>query len=237
MMYESYSFDDFYSLRMNLNKRLINLLTAVKLYQDLAKHQIPNKIADRKKIQQQIKGFYSNFYDSNIYYKFLEELRKYSQHAGLPIHLTTFKMGRTSLEEDFSLEYTINFASYFERLKKDKMFSSNKFPKMESKIDIKIAVRHYIESISIIHDSIRKLFVDATTNSRNKIKLAHAKFEKEFDCRTDFLNVCKIEDNNITEKIAILLDWDDVRIKLQKKNKVLTNLSKRYITGMTKPED
>jgi len=31
-----------------------------------------------------------------------------------------------------------------------------------------------------------------------------------------------------------LLDWDDVRVSLQKRNGKLTNLSKRYVTSAVK---
>jgi len=34
--------------------------------------------------------------------------------------------------------------------------------------------------------------------------------------------------------IPLLLNWDDVRVSLQKRNRKLTNLRKRYVTGNIK---
>ena len=234
MMYSDPSIDNFYELRMRLNKRLINLLTSVKLYQDLGKHQIPKNFIERGKYQEEIKKLFSSEYDNKKHYKFMEELRKYTQHSGLAIHLTRFNMSRTDSNNDSILEYSVNFSSYSKRLKEDKMFSATKFPEMEDEIDLKIAVRHYIESISSIHISIRKLFSEFTIDSRNKIKAAHTKFNEEFNCNTDYLRVVSVEKKSYVNDIAILLDWDDVRIKLQQKNKRLTKLSKGYITSISK---
>ncbi len=236
MLYSEYSTDSFYELRMQLNKRLINLLTSVKLYQDLGVHQIPIDIHERAKKQDDIKHLFAKEYDNNIHYKFMEELRKYTQHAGLPIHLTRFNTRNTGEENKYRHEYSINFSSYSERLKKDKMFNHSKFPELENEIDLKSSVRHYIESISLVHISIRELFNELTNNAREKIKLAHAKFHEKYKCNTDYLRAACVGDELTIRDIAILLDWDDVRIKLQQKNRKLIKLSKGYITGISKEE-
>lgn len=236
MLYSEYSTESFYELRMRLNKRLINLLTSVKLYQDLGVHQIPKSIYERAKKQNEIKRFFSKEYDNNIHYKFMEELRRYTQHAGLPIHLTSFNTRNIGEEDKFRHEYSINFSSYSERLKKDKMFNHSKFPELEDEIDLKSAVRHYIESISLVHISIRELFKELMIDSRETIKSAHAKFHEKYKCNTDYLRVVCVEEELTKKDIAILLDWDDVRIKLQQKNRKLIKLSKGYITNISKEE-
>lgn len=236
MLYSEYSTDSFYELRMLLNKRLINMLTSIKLYQDLGVHQIPINIYERSKKQDEIKRLFSKEYDNNIHYKFMEEMRKYTQHAGLPIHLTSFNTRNTGEENKSRHEYSINFSSYSERLKKDKMFNHSKFPELENEIDLKLAVRHYIESMSQVHNSIRELFKELTNNSREKIKSAHAKFHEKYNCNTDYLRAASVGDDLTIRDIAILLDWDDVRIKLQQKNRKLIKLSKGYITSISKEE-
>ncbi len=230
MMYSPYSTNIFYELRMKLNKRLINLLTSVKLYQDLGLHQIPKCFNERGKYQNEIRNLLANEYDNNNHYKFIDELRKYTQHAGLAVHLTSFNMNKANSQR----EYSINLSSYIEKLKKDKMFNATKFSEMDDEIDLKLAVRHYIESISFVHDSIRKLFETFTKKSRKTIESAHAKFKEQLMCNTDYLRAACIKNNSKIKDIAILLDWDDVRIMLQQKNKRLTRLSQGYITSISK---
>ena len=234
VMYHDPSSSRFYELRMRLNKRLINLLTSVKLYQDLGIHQVPKCHTERGKYQTEIKKFFSNEYDNKNHYRFMEELRKYTQHAGLAIHLTRFSMSRTNSQNSSQLEYSVNFSSYSEQLKKDKMFNVSKFPKMEEEIDLKMAVRHYVESVSFVHISIRELFKDFTNDSRNKLKSAHTKFKEEFKCDTDYLRAASFERKSSVKDISLLLEWDDVRISLQQKNKRLAKLSNGYITSMSK---
>jgi hypothetical protein len=237
MIFSDYTSEGFYELKMLLNKRLINLLSSVKLYQDLVKHQIPGYFEDRKKFQNRINNLFATEYDNNEHYKFMEELRKFTQHAGLAIHLTIFNMKRTNLEKNYQIEYSINFASYSDKLKEDKMFNLSKFSKIEEKIDLKIATRHYVQSISIIHESTRKLFEEFAEDYRKVIESAHSKFGKYFNCNTDYLTAGRIEDNTIQEKFTILLDWDNVRIKLQQKNKKLIKLDKSYITSIINSQE
>ncbi|WP_303924886.1 hypothetical protein [Draconibacterium sediminis] len=234
MMYSDYSTDGFYELRMRLNKRLVNLLTSVKLYQDLSRHLIPENFNDRKKYQNDIKCLFSKEYDNKVYYRFMEELRRYTQHAGLAVHLTSVSRRRVDPPNSNHREYSVNFSSYSNTLKKDKMFNAAKFPELDDEIDLKIAVRHYIESLSAVHISIREIFKKNTLDSREIIKSAHIKFNEEFDCNTQYLRAASIDKDSIEEDIAILLDWDDVRIKLQQKNKSLTRLSDSYITSISK---
>ncbi|WP_321343021.1 hypothetical protein [uncultured Draconibacterium sp.] len=234
MMFRDSGTDIFYELRMRLNKRLINLLTSVKLYQDLGKHLIPKFITERKKYQREIEILFSKEYDNKKHYKFMEELRKYTQHAGLAIHITHFNMKTTNAHTNSRLEYSVNFSLNYERLQRDKMFNVTKFPEMEGEIDLKIAVRHYIESISLVHSSIREIFKDQSNNSRELIKKAHTNFKDQFKCDTYYLRAAKIEGSKRMKDIAILLDWDDVRIRLQQKNRKLTRLSDGYISSISK---
>lgn len=103
---------------------------------------------------------------------------------------------------------------------------------MDEKIDLKVTIRNYIEGISNIHAEIRKLITNSIETSRNKIEEIHTSFNdlntKE---RCDSLRAVMKEDNKQIESIPLLLEWDDVRKSLQKKNERLINLSKRYVTG------
>lgn len=43
-----------------------------------------------------------------------------------------------------------------------------------------------------------------------------------------------VYDNSRIESTPLLLDWDDIRIKLQKKNRRLINLKKRFVSSGVK---
>ena len=43
------------------------------------------------------------------------------------------------------------------------------------------------------------------------------------------LHAICLDENKIVESVSLLLDWDDVRIKLSKRNSELANLRNRYV--------
>jgi hypothetical protein len=48
------------------------------------------------------------------------------------------------------------------------------------------------------------------------------------------VNLLKKEGALVIEDIALLLEWDDIRIKFQKQNRSLNNLEIRYVTSGVK---
>ena len=48
------------------------------------------------------------------------------------------------------------------------------------------------------------------------------------------LSAICFEDNTIIDCKSILLNWDDIRLKLTRRNTELVNLRNRYVTGKSK---
>ena len=48
------------------------------------------------------------------------------------------------------------------------------------------------------------------------------------------LHAICLHENRIVESVSLLLDWDDVRIELSKRNSELVNLRNRYVSGQGK---
>ena len=45
------------------------------------------------------------------------------------------------------------------------------------------------------------------------------------------------EEDEALEKIPVMLEWDDIRLQLAKRNMLLVNLSKRYVSSKIQPKD
>ncbi len=232
MLYRDISYHNIFESRSTLDRRIINILTAVRLYLDTIIHNALECKNKENFTKNDIKRIISQEYENNKYYKFMEAFRNYVQHYGLAIHLTRRNSSWTSLDEKGQMEYSFNIFSNQDRLRDDKHFKVTSLTEMEEKIDLKLAIRHYIECISNIHDNIRTLIKESVEYSRESLEEINTQF-KELNKKGDYdsLRAKKFDKNEQYESFPLFLKWDDVRIKLQKKNKRLVNLKKCYVTG------
>lgn len=126
----------------------------------------------------------------------------------------------------------MNMASEKQFFKDDDQFKKEVFNEIPDEVDIKAAMRIYIESLSQVHVSIRNIINDKLNNDRNKIESAISRFQKEIDKEAVGLAaVCKDGEGKIIDKIPLLLEWDNIIKKLIMRNRYLTNLVNRYVSG------
>jgi len=227
-------YSDFFKIRLGLNIKLVNLLTSVRLYIDQLNQNVAECLADNPNAKDDVKRLFSNEYNENQYYRFMEALRNYVQHRGIPVHWTQQSGRWTSLEDDGLLEYSVELASQRSYLEEDKKMKKSVLADMGEKVDLKAATRSYLESISRVHESVRSIIADSVSSSRKLIEDAHQRYSEEYSDSLVGLSASNWDDHKRIESIPLLLDWDDVRVSLQKRNRKLINLSKRYATGAIK---
>ncbi len=99
------------------------------------------------------------------------------------------------------------------------------------KVDLILASRDYIESFSNIHINARKIISNSIENARKITQTAIDDYKLVY--KKDFvgLTAYMVDDNTKKEEIPVLLNWDDIRQELEKRNTQLVNLKKRYPTG------
>ncbi len=83
---------------------------------------------------------------------------------------------------------------------------------------------------------IREVISASVIICRSKIENSHSLYGQKYSDTAECLNATAIDTENghIIESIPMLLSWDDVRIKLQERNKTLINLSGKYVSGAVK---
>ena len=234
MIREHLDYSDFFEVRLSFNIKLVNLLTAVRLYVDQLNQNVTECLNGHKNTKDNVKKLFSKEYDENVYYRFMETLRNYVQHRGIPVHSTQQNSSWTSLDGDGMLEYSIELASNRIYLEEDKKIKKSVLAEMEDKIDLKVATRSYVESISTVNDAARSMIADSVDSSRKLIEEAHKRYAQICTDSLVGLSACKLDNKKYLSSIPLLLDWDNVRISLQNRNRKLTNLRKRYVTGNVK---
>lgn len=229
------AYSEFFDIKLVLNRRIVNLLTSTKLYYDQVLQNIKTCIPNDSNAKEKAEKLFSIQYDSCFEYRFIEALRNYVQHKSLPIHLVTLPSKRIDTEDDFLLEYRIVPYTLKSELEEDEGFKKSVINEMTEEVEIIFAIRAYISAFSKINTNIRELIDNNIGRSRELIKGRIHEYQQLN--RGNATGLSAVQSNNngsynkIVEKISMLLDWDDIRIKLAERNKPIINLEKRYISS------
>lgn len=235
MINQEIGYKHFFDIRLLFNQRVVNLLTTSRLYIDQLSQHIKACNLDIG-----IKSFFSYEYDNNFEYRFMEALRNYVQHRGLAVHLTTLVSNWTSLGDDGEMQFKTRIYTKKDEVEKDRVFKKSVAEEMPDKVDIIYASRCYIESVSKVHCKIRKILSNITTDSRKIIEDTVNEYENINNGKSVGLSAIYLENNGkhdeILDKFDITLEWDNIRVVLEKKNKSLVNLRKRFVSSSTKED-
>jgi hypothetical protein len=225
---------DTFDVRLALNIRLMSLLTLARLYVDQFCNQVKKCIPRVRGIQALAKSVLAKEYDENREYRFMEEFRNHAQHRDLPIHWVSSRVMWTDLSEDRLLEYSMSFGVRKSFLN-DNKFKKTIIDESPDEVDLKSTTRCYIESLSKVHEAARELIKESVQNARQNLEDAYSQYKRVYPESSASLSACSIDDQGATETVLLLLYWDDIRVKLQKRNQKLVNLKRRYITGKAEP--
>ncbi len=228
MVSNDFDYIEIQKRRTLINKRLVSILTTARLYlEKIAKEasSCTNNPTDKDVVD----GFRSEKFDTFREYKFVEKLRNIVQHHSLPVHGMTFGTKLIESECGDSHQYTSSFMANKEELEKSDRFSQELLDELPEKLDLLHEIRVYISAISDIQRQVRGLINEAVTTSRNALENMINRY-KDFDesGAKGLVAVHETSDDDY-EAVPILLDWDDVRLSLVKKNQPLVNLDKKFV--------
>lgn len=238
MVRRSSGYTDFFDIRLLFNKRIVNLLTSTRLYIDQIQQHVKTCLPNDPGIEIAVKSLLSAEYDQSFEYRFMEAIRNYVQHRGLAVHSTSRHQGWDSHEENAELEYKTRLFTDKSEVESDKAFKKQVSNEMPEQVDLIYASRVYIESISKVHCKIRDLISNVTEESRNQIDKFRNKYADISEGKqVGIYAICYIsKDKNagIVEKYPLILEWDNIRLELIRKNTNLINLRKRHVSSSIK---
>lgn len=231
MVRNPYDYEDFFRVRTEFNRRIVNILTAARLYVDQLLQHVKVILPDKFNVEEEIKNLFSKEYEECFEYRFMEALRNYVQHRGIPVHWTQFNHSRRDSEEEPRFMVSMEVGSSKDRLQ-DPKFKKEVFNETPAQIDLKMATRKYVESISRVHSNARKLIEQSVEKARAVIENARASYQKVYtESLTGLCAICRNENDELDDTIPLLLDWDDIRVRLITRNSELVNLSKQYVSS------
>ena len=222
---------------MRFNQRLVNLLTTTRLYVDQLHRHARTCMPKDIDAGGQVTTLFSQEYDASSEYRFMEALRNHVQHRGIPVHELQFSSHAEGSGDSRELIFSMELASLKEYFEEDPNFKKSILAEIPNKVDIKSSTRTYIEAISRVHCTTRSLINTNTEKARSIIGDAIASYRKIYTERFLGLHALCLSENKIAETVPLLLDWDDIRINLIKRNPELVNLRNSYVSSQCITDD
>lgn len=133
------------------------------------------------------------------------------------------------------MEFRIKLFTNKAEVENDKALKKAVSKAMPEKVELVSASRRYIESLNNCHLQIRKLISKSVSKSREVIEGVISEYCEANNGECIGLMALKYENSSprdeLVDKVSVMLEWDDVRIQLVKKNQKLTNLNRCYVSG------
>jgi len=158
------SSDSGYVLAMNvrreIDRRLINLLSACRLYFDQITHLVSSTFGSNSPEEKRINDKRHDLYDHSFAYRMMEALRNFVQHRGLAIENISFNLHRVESGAGVFLEASVIPRLSVDVLEADAEFKKDVLDELKERggiIDIRPIAREYISRIFEVHQLIREL--------------------------------------------------------------------------------
>ena len=135
-------FSEFSSQFLDLNRLILNLLSSIRTYLDHTETRLKRTFKDKSSEVELFKRLTSEAFDGHFAYRFLEKLRNYSQHCGLPTGEVTIIDDEKGHSIKLSLlrdSLLTNFDSWGAIIKPELEVQEDKFdiiPLLEKKVEL-----------------------------------------------------------------------------------------------------
>ena len=218
-----------HDVRSTLQRRILNLLTATKLYRDQVATHISIMAGSGSGGQEEAKKRISEQYDQNPEFRFMEAFRNHVQHVS--IQLDNLNLGAELMEsENQEMEYYLSCSVLKQTLAENRKFKSSVLKEIPDEVSLIFYIRKYIKCIGAIHEYGRNTSNHKLISSRAIIQQKLEEYCDFADC-TDLGVYLYSVDGETTEKHALTLQTDDVRLELKKMHPYKPRLADSYATG------
>ncbi len=234
--------DNYFSMSQQRNiigRRIVNLLSACRMYLDQSEHHINNIYEGNSDIALKVEKEKSRQYDEVLGYRVMEALRNYIQHRGSPIHSMKLSYEKLDFDNRIRLLHIVVPLIKVSALEDDGKFKKSVLDEMRSiqnndELDIRPLIREYIESIGKVHEKTRELIRSDIEKWENTFDSITAKFQKEFGVDVPLGGLAVVaerENGSWEERQFIFKDFIERRKNLESKNGYFNNLHIAYASN------
>lgn len=236
MMFANADYARFQNESNNINRKLINLLSACRLYLDHCIHHLSNIYGNQDERLEAVKNQKKAEYDSTKGYRILEALRNYVQHRGFPVQEVRYDRSRIEDGEKWEILFSVTPYIKPEVLREDKKFKSavlEELMTMGENIDLKELTREFITSIGNVHKKVREILRDDIRQWEAQIYKCIQTFKNEANIHdiTGLGVVRREDDGTYSEMTSVFTQFIEHRRHLEQKNMLFGSLTRLYVTS------
>jgi hypothetical protein len=190
--------DDAMDSRLLLDRRLVNLLTACKLYLDQSDHTLSSLFGSGSKQADSINLKRNSFYDAYFGYRFMETIRNHIQHRALPVSEIQFHMSAVDPPNTDRIELFVIPSVFVEDLKQDPKIKRKIIEELEKgppAVDLRGPAREYVARIADLHDDMRVLIDPVVTAGLSVYKKARQDYSNIEGLNVDHPALMSIDDD------------------------------------------
>jgi hypothetical protein len=224
-------YQDFFELRSTINRRVVNLLTATRLYLDQAPQRLADCAANPDMARREFKQRTSEHYDKFFSYRFSEALRNHVQHCGLAVHRMRHVSKWIGEGSERAMEISVQPFAERRYLVSDGRFKKKILDEMPEEVVLTLAMREYLQCIGNLHILVRGHVADNVSRSRQLMDAHISRYATENAGATIGLTAFGFDSDGKVESLPLFLSWDDVREKLVSRNSGLVALGQHLVTG------
>jgi hypothetical protein len=218
-------------------RHLVQLLSLSKQYEDQTKKYA--KILAGKETQNAVSSLFENENKEYAYFRLVRHfLRDYLQHESLAPDALRFNLVYNNENQEqyiqtiadplLNIIRTNNTSAGRHDSKREQVIAET-----PATISIKIVIHTYIQCARRIQTRIRPLISDFINRERAFLEKSIQEYATLNNGQTWGLYAYHIKHCEVVEKCAILLEWDDVRIALQKRDESRDKLIDGYTSTTT----
>ncbi|MBN8865533.1 MAG: hypothetical protein J0H92_19315 [Sphingobacteriales bacterium] len=230
MLFSKYAYPDLANAFIKMTTPVTSLLSAFRYFIDTAPHVLGS--LGGKELALKFKLKTHEIYDSCFEYRFICALRNHVQHEALPLHNYAIE-GYWDTKDPETTDHanSISLEVWKKRLGQSKKFKRSVLDEMPDKVNLVFALRVYLSKLSDLY----AFMLSSTTKYATKARMVIDKFKSKYTEETglsDFgLCVMASDGDQVIAQESVFTDWDDARIKLMEKTKLLKSVHRSYITG------
>jgi hypothetical protein len=242
VIWSNHEFIDTMQRRLSLDRRLVNLLTAGRLYLDQTDHVISGLFGNPSNELAAIKLFKNKQHDTCWGYRLMEALRNHVQHAGLIVHSISHNYKNywrraegENVPEIRATEFTVIPQTTVEILAQNPEFKKPVLDELKTKgkhVDLRMPTREYVSCMISIHFEIRNLIRNHIAPARKTYESALAEFGKH-EGKEVYLPTLEVVDENGTrvKEMPLVAEFLEAFDSLTKKNNAFDSLPRHFASN------
>lgn len=233
-----FDYDRAYTILSSLNRRVANFVYFGKSYTERISSRASKCVENGEEVLSKVVKLTNTLYEASFEYRFSEKLRNHIAHYADAVH-SVDSPSRWSMNESKradKLVFNMGVYSHKDRLRENSKFGAAVLNEADSKIDLKQVTRKYMGSISELQVEVRGLIKSSVDQARELILAYTEKYAAINDGEAFGLAAfSQTELESGAKPLSLSLEWDDIRIKLERKNQSISNMDKRFVSSETVP--